>query len=152
MRDAKGQFIRTHGLSGTRICKIWHAMIARCSNPKHRDWPLYGARGIAVCDRWVNSMTQFHFDMGDPPSQIHQIDRRKNNGNYEPNNCRWVTPKEQARNRRSSLFVTHKGKKLPLAEWSEKTGLKYHTLYQRIKILDWSISRTLSMPLLNRKI
>lgn len=77
---------------------VWAAMIQRCTNPRNRDWGLYGGRGITVCERW-RIFAHFLADMGEAPEGL-TLDRRDNDGNYEPGNCRWVTPFEQVHNRR----------------------------------------------------
>lgn len=90
-----------HGMVGTRIYKIWDGMKERCSNPNHISYARYGGRGIKVCKEWVKSFPSFYEYVGDPPSNTHSIDRFPNNdGDYEPGNVRWATPKEQAANRR----------------------------------------------------
>jgi hypothetical protein len=77
----------------------WHSMNARIQARKGRNWENYGRRGIAICERW-NKFENFFADMGPKPSPRHSVDRINNGGNYEPGNCRWATPSEQARNRR----------------------------------------------------
>lgn len=75
-------------------------MFARCANPRSNGFEYYGGRGIAVCDRWA-SFADFLADMGQRPAG-RTLDRINNDGNYEPGNCRWATPKEQAANRGAS--------------------------------------------------
>jgi hypothetical protein len=82
----------------TRIYEIWAAMMQRCYNPNHPVYSHYGGRGITVCERW-HSFVNFLIDMGEPPPD-RSIDRINNDGDYEPNNCRWATRSEQRRNQR----------------------------------------------------
>lgn len=109
---------------------IWVTMRARCNNYRRQDFYRYGGRGISVCERW----TKFAFflsDMGDRPSNEHSIERVDNNGNYEPSNCKWATRKEQAKNRRSTVYITHNGETHNLTEWTEILGLKRGTIDAR---------------------
>jgi hypothetical protein len=110
-------------------------MMVRCYNTRSDDYPDYGGRGIAVCDRWRESFAAFLSDMGLRPSRRHSLDRKDNAGGYGPDNCRWATDVEQANNRRSSRVITINGEARTLAQWAEHAGLKYHTLKQRLKTL-----------------
>ena len=89
-----------HGMTGTRVYRIWNAMQQRCHNPNQPHYARYGALGVTVCDRWRQSFMSFYEDMGDPPTDKHSIDRIDPTGNYEPGNCRWASPVEQRHNRR----------------------------------------------------
>lgn len=85
--------------NGTAEYRAWIMLRQRCHNPRARKFPDYGGRGIRVCERWMD-FAAFLADMGPKPSPAHSIDRVNNDGNYEPGNCRWATPKEQSNNRR----------------------------------------------------
>ena len=88
-----------HGQRGTPEYRSWAAAKTRCYNPAYSKYPRYGGRGIVMCERWRDSFARFFEDMGRRPSKRHTLDRRNNDGNYEPGNCRWATPKQQAKNK-----------------------------------------------------
>ena len=136
--------------------KVWLAMISRCHEPDNRQFPDYGARGIAVCDRWrigengVHGFNLFMLDMGSRPSDKHTIDRIDNDRGYSPDNCAWRTRTEQARNRRNTVMVHYNGASIPLAAACELAGLPYEVVKGRLWD-GWSLDRALSQPVEEKK-
>ncbi len=127
-----------------RTYQTWLGMVKRCYNTKTFKYPIYGGRGIIVCDRWRHSFINFLADMREKPEGL-TIERIDNNGNYEPTNYRWATNKEQSRNRRDNCFITYKGQIKCLTEWAEYTNIKMHTLRARLR-LGWSKYRSFTQP------
>ena len=128
----------THGCSRrgktTVEYRIWDGIKQRCYSPGNSNWHKYGAKGIVMCDRWRNSFAAFLDDMGPRPSEKHSIDRYPNQtGNYEPGNCRWATPQEQANNVRTNSLVTHAGRTQSVAMWATEVGIKANTLLYRLR-------------------
>lgn len=120
----------THGQSKTLTYDRWCSMINRCTNPNQANFKRYGAAGISVCDRW-GSFENFLADMGNCPAG-HTLDRWPNGGgNYEPGNCRWATPKQQANNTKNSILVEYLGRSQTLKQWAEELGIKYATVHRR---------------------
>lgn len=97
---------QTHGMTDSRVYRIWLGMRNRCHNPNQPHYERYGGRGITVCEAWRNSFEAFLADMGEPPTDKHSIDRIDNARGYEPGNCKWATAKEQATNKRPNPPVT----------------------------------------------
>lgn len=108
----------------------WSGIIQRCTNDKSPNYHNYGGRGIKVCDRWL-TFENFLADMGRRPPGT-TIDRKNNDGNYEPGNCRWATQKEQCRNNRRNRRITFDGETLTIIEWSERTGLPFNLIRKRL--------------------
>lgn len=131
-----------HGMTNIPEYIVWEKMRHRCNNPNNRDYKNYGGRGIKVCDQWNNSFEIFYNDMGQRPSNKHQIERINNDGNYEPKNCKWATKKEQARNRRNNRLIEYKGQNKTLSEWSEILNISYSVLQARIDRYKWTIERS----------
>lgn len=134
----------THGMSQTRIFRIWVGMQSRCYDPNCESFKDYGARGITICDRWRGSQgfTNFLTDMGQPTTDQHSIDRKENNGNYEPANCKWSDRYEQARNNRHNHYLTAQGETYCASQWAEITGIKSGLILARIR-RGWSAEEAL---------
>ena len=138
---------KTHVLAKTREYYVWQMMIRRCHNPREACYPDYGGRGISVCERWRNSVAAFVADMGFRPSDAHTIDRIDNDGNYEPDNCRWATRKEQKRNTRTPLVeFEYRGTRGTLTDLCQAAGADYKTVHQRIHKLQWPLEKALTTP------
>lgn len=131
----------TTGGKWTREYRAWHAMKQRCYNPKNKDYPNYGGRSIAVCDGWKDSFATFLEDMGECPKGL-TLDRKDCNGNYEPNNCKWSTWTEQARNQRRVKWITINNSTHCLSEWALISGLAYSCLKHRVQ-RGWPVERLL---------
>lgn len=121
-----------HGLSKLPEYGIWQAMKNRCTNPSVDKYKNYGGRGIAVCERWLNSFSAFYEDMGKRPSAAYSIERIDYDGNYEPDNCKWATALEQANNRCTNHRGHYRGEEVTIAELARRTGISPMTLYGRI--------------------
>ena len=146
--------MRTHGETIGQIFtpeyRAWRAMKARCYNPHTRAYHNYGGRGIQVCDEWRNSYETFVRDMGRRPSSRHTLERVNNNENYSPKNCIWATYADQARNKRTNVFITINGITRCLSEWSKVSGIKRRTLEERVKN-NWSPETLLGPPRFNKR-
>ncbi len=134
----------THGQTNSAEYNAWRGMRQRCLSPDNPEYERYGARGIKVCERW-RSFENFIADIGEKPSPSHSIDRINNDMDYSPDNCKWSTPKEQARNRRTSLMLEFNGIRQSAAAWGEQVGVGYKIISQRIK-RGWSVEKTLTTP------
>lgn len=128
-------------MCGTREYIAWQHMKARCENPRNKDYPNYGARGICVCKRW-RTFENFYYDMG--PANGMTIDRIDFNGNYEPSNCRWVPMSEQAKNTRKVRYIEYDGNRMTVADWARKLGVKPHTISMRLNSYGWPVEKALS--------
>jgi hypothetical protein len=131
-RQRIGDYATKHGLSDTPEHNIWLGIRKRCTNPADRVYPYYGGRGIKVCQRWDN-FANFLADMGPRPSPQHSIDRYPNqDGDYEPNNCRWATRTEQMRNKSDNRLLTLGDETHCVAEWAERLGISVNTIRKRV--------------------
>lgn len=133
-----------HGYAGTPTYVSYQEMLKRCYNPSVIRYPIYGGRGIKVCDRWRESFLSFLKDMGEKPSRKHSLDRIDNNGDYCPENCRWATNKEQCNNKRNNRYVNAFGKIQTISEWAEETGIPPRIILQRLDRDNFSVEEALT--------
>lgn len=124
----------------SRTYNTWTNMISRCHRPSSPRYESYGAVGIAVCDRWRNSFENFLADMGERPDGC-TIDRIDGSLGYSPENCRWLSIKEQQRNRKNNVMITFDNTTMCLKDWANLLGISSSTLSYRIK--HWPIERAL---------
>jgi len=132
------------------LYRVWNQMKQRCLNPKVWSYYLYGGRGIAVCNEWLDFEPFCKWAMDNGYEENLTIDRKNSNGNYEPSNCKWSTKIEQANNRRTSRYITFNGKTMTVADWGRELKIDQVVLHKRLW-RGWSIERTLNTPLLVNK-
>lgn len=122
----------------------YHSMMDRCYRGKSANYRFYGGRGIRVCAEWHNieSFEKWCAESGYRKGL--SLDRVNPDGDYCPKNCRWVTSKQQANNRRNTVYLTHGGETHTISEWSEITGICRSTISNRIYCLGWSVSKALT--------
>lgn len=125
--------------------QAWVGMRNRCHNPKQLSYQNYGARGIEVCDRWIESFENFIEDMG-CPGEGQSLGRIDNEGNYCPENCRWEDAVTQASNKRNTRNITAFGKTQTAAKWGRETGLKSSTIVKRIDVWGYSPEEAVTIP------
>lgn len=132
-----------------RLKSIWHHMKGRCYNPDCNTYRLYGGRGITVCDEWKNSLATFEewalqngYDPDAKPSDC-TIDRIDVNGNYEPNNCRWISMKMQSRNRQNTVRIEYNGENISWQDFVDQTGITIDSFVRRRVIAGMSADEIL---------
>lgn len=145
-KELLGDRSRTHGSSRSGAYRSWCAMKDRCYRETNQDYPLYGGRGIKVCDRWLHSFENFLADMGERPYVRATIERLDTNGNYEPDNCEWATQKTQTRNKRNSHNLTIDGETKSIGEWAELYGIDSRLIWKRVVNLGWSAEDAVKKP------
>lgn len=125
-------------------------MRARCCNKNNTYYPLYGGRGVRVCDAWLTGgVFQFAADVGLPPTMVHTLDRIDNDGHYEPSNVRWATPAEQSRNMRTNRMLTLGSRTQCIVDWARELGLTHVALRLRLEA-GWSLEKALVTQPFNR--
>jgi hypothetical protein len=127
-------------------------MIQRCLNPRCREHPYYGGRGIRVCDRWLEAQgfPNFLADVGPQPFKRASVHRLNNDGHYEPGNVVWASQEVQMRNTRVNRVLTHDGRSMVLVAWADELRIKKVTLAQRL-FKGWTVERALTTPVKHRR-
>lgn len=134
----------THNLSKEPLYHVWGDMKSRCYNKKHKSYNLYGGRGIIIYRKWKNDFVAFYnWAIVNGWESGLQIDRKNNNGNYTPRNCRFVTPVVNSNNRNTNVYIEYNNKKLTIAQWSNLLGISRQTIGYRHK-QGWSTEKILS--------
>lgn len=131
-RDAISESRSTHKMCKTPEYKTWCLLKSRCLNKRNPKYPIYGGRGINVCDRWINSFQNFLDDVGTKPTPGHSIDRIYVNGHYEPSNVKWSTRKEQQNNKRNNRLLTYDGRTLTVAQWADLLMISQQKIINRL--------------------
>lgn len=139
-RETFGDRMRTHGMTETRLYRTWCGIKARCNNPNAPHYNRYGQRGIRVCEEWQNSFEAFRdwavvsgYDEA-LTGKEQSLDRIDANGDYCPENCRWISMKAQARNRSDTVYIDTAEGRIPAREFAEKNGIMdYVYLFRKIK-------------------
>lgn len=137
--------ITAHGMTNTQLFNAWRGMKRRCQANNERCFKDYRGRGITVCEEWANDFESFKawaLANGYEDKPRISLDRIDNDKGYSPDNCRWVTAKEQARNKRSNVFLEYNGERHCLAEWAEKLGIDPRTIGYRYRA-GWSVREIL---------
>ena len=125
------------GLSRTRLYRVWKCMIARCDNYENDNYYWYGLKGISVCESWRDFKAFYDWSLANGYQEDLTIDRIDSNGDYCPENCRWVSQKEQCNNVSSNHIIIFKNKRYSMAKFADLLGYNYWTVSNRIK-LGWT--------------
>lgn len=139
LRENQARGTLRHGRSQSACWKAWLRMRKRCEQPSSQRYPNYGGRGITVCERW-SVFENFYADMGDPPPG-YTLERRDVNASYSPENCLWIEPADQYRNKTNTLRVSLHGVEVAFCDLVSLSGLNYATAYARLKSYGWPVER-----------
>lgn len=120
-----------HGECDTNLYRRWKKMKSRCQNPHNQAYERYGGRGIKVCEEWQEYIPFRDWALANGFSEDLTLERIDVNGNYEPSNCKWITPLEQAWNKRNTVWVDYNGCKKALAQCAAELGIEYKTMLER---------------------
>ena len=133
VKEKMARLATKHGAVGSPEYISYNAMKSRCNNPKDKRYQRYGGRGIRICDRWMDSFSNFLSDMGQKPSSLHSIERLDGDKGYEPGNCVWATKFEQANNRSNNTRIEIDGRTQNINQWAKETGVNRTVILRRMK-------------------
>lgn len=140
-----------HGLSGTRLHNIWRSMKDRCFNTNNKSYSFYGGRGISICTEWLNDFVPFfEWSNNNGYSDELTLDRIDINGNYCPENCRWIDRTKQANNTRRNVVITIDDETKTLSEWCKYLNLNYSSVQSRLH-KGWELKLALTTPIRKSK-
>jgi len=142
-RKTHGKSIRTNGRA-PRLYEIWRGMRQRCLNENHPSWHNYGGRGISICKEWDDYEVFHNWAISNGYRDDLTIERIDNDGNYEPDNCKWIPRNKQPMNSRHNRMIAYNGQTKYLAQWAREQGFNYGTLLFRLN--GWTIEKALTTP------
>lgn len=141
--ESSSKRFKKHGGRNSKLYRIWSNMKDRCNNPDCKVYSDYGGRGIKVCKEWIDDFSAFQkWALANGYKEGLTIDRKDNDKGYSPDNCRWTDRKIQGNNKRNCRYITYKGQRKTVAEWSEITGIPHETLLYRLNH-GWETERIL---------
>ena len=141
----------THGMSNTRIYSIWCDMHKRCEKPSNKRYENYGGRGITVCSDWQTFQPFYDWAIHNGYNPALSIDRIDVNEGYSPNNCRWATSEMQQNNTTRNKVIEFMGRSMTQAQWARETGISQSAIKDRLTKLNWSVEKTLTTPIKERR-
>lgn len=141
-----------HGMKRTRLYRIWSGIKSRCCTLSNPSYDRYGGRGITIDSEWkCNFISFYNWAIANGYNDTLSIDRIDVNGNYEPSNCRWATPKEQSDNKRNNILITIDGVTMDLQQWCDKIGINRSTVLTRVRMCGWDYVSALTTPVRHHK-
>lgn len=144
-KEVASKFWKKHGMTKKRIYNCWHGMKQRCLNKNNPGFKHYGGRGISICKAWEDASGFIEWALNNGYSDDLSIERKNNDGDYEPSNCIWIKQPQQLRNTRSTIKITYNGITLCRKDWAKKIGLSDPAFQKRLK--KYSIQKAITMPI-----
>lgn len=138
---------KEHGESRSKLYRHWKSMIYRCSRPNNRAYKWYGGKGVRVCAEWQTYDGFKKWVLETRPNETYTVERIDVNGDYCPDNCKWIPIEKQANNRTSCVMISYNGSTKNLTEWCKELGLDYKLVHNRMTKLGWSFEKAISTPL-----